>query len=126
VLQDTRTGLEGTLRERLSAGAMEDHMEEHMEDHILHTTGFLGLDEDLSTSWLLQKAASHGMAPDSAGLAAAYKQALADTETFKTVLKQVRLWPRSCPQQLCSLGNWHCSQSILWELRASSWRLWSC
>ena len=81
-LRDSRHEVEGTLRQRLASGIVQEQT--------LHTRGFLGLDDDISSAGLLLMAAGQGLAPDAQGLDAAYKQALADTETIKGVLKRVR------------------------------------
>ena len=78
---------ESPLRARLPGGGIT-------QEQTLHTTGFLGLREDISSSGLLRKAAAAGMGVSTgagpAALEAAYRQALADTESFKAYLKQVR------------------------------------
>ena len=80
-LKDSQRPLEGPLREQLKGGPTEEQ--------VLHTAGQLGLSEDLSSSLLLRKATEHGMPPVNGQVEAAYRQALADTATFKGVLQQV-------------------------------------
>lgn len=87
MLGDSRRALDAgdaAAARQLPAGAAEEL--------VLHTRGFMGLDDDLSTSSLLQRAAAQGLAVSDGGAAeaGAYRQALADTETFKRVLQQAR------------------------------------
>ena len=61
------------------------------EELVLHSAGVLGLSEDISSNSLVQKAVDLGLGAGSDVIAsqAARRQALADAETFKTILQQV-------------------------------------
>lgn len=69
-------------------------------DHVLHTSGVLGIKEDLSTSALLLHAKRIGMGTSSAVADVVRQQALVDSKELQSTLQQV-----CCCCNPCHFGN---------------------
>jgi hypothetical protein len=60
------------------------------KEPVLHTTGFMGLETDISALDLLHEAKRAGVSlPEDSLMHAAARQAISDTEAFKHILQQV-------------------------------------